>query len=186
MGSRKPKNTYSRTPGDAWSEDHENQLRKLWPLGLSAREIGVRIGGYTRNAIIGKAGRLGLPPHATSKKDMQSMVNTAMAGIKAKTKRFRAPKSGGPPRLVLVKPSPSSVAIPIGVPVTAKILCDLSRCECRWYVGPDPGRGNMDRQLFCGEVTLEGSSWCDGHLAAESARLKALRKGQPKLKRKVA
>lgn len=43
-----------------WSEEQENQLRKLWAKGLTTPEIGRRL-GVTKNAVIGRAHRLGLP-----------------------------------------------------------------------------------------------------------------------------
>lgn len=45
----------------AWTEDRINILRALWKEGLTASKIAVRLGeGVTRNAVIGKAHRLGL------------------------------------------------------------------------------------------------------------------------------
>lgn len=45
----------------AWTEDRIKKLRKLWSKGLSASQIAKEIGdGVTRNAVIGKAHRLGL------------------------------------------------------------------------------------------------------------------------------
>jgi GcrA cell cycle regulator len=43
-----------------WSETRIGMLRKLWVDGLSASQIAERLGGTTRNAVIGKAHRLGL------------------------------------------------------------------------------------------------------------------------------
>lgn len=43
----------------AWTEDAVDILRTMWTEGRSAREIGERL-GMTRNAVIGKANRLGL------------------------------------------------------------------------------------------------------------------------------
>ena len=45
----------------AWSEDRIAKLRELWDKGLSASQIaGKLLEGVTRNAVIGKAHRLGL------------------------------------------------------------------------------------------------------------------------------
>jgi hypothetical protein len=43
-----------------WSEDKADQLRQLWGEGHSASKVG-RTLGMTRNAVIGKVHRLGLP-----------------------------------------------------------------------------------------------------------------------------
>lgn len=44
----------------SWTEDKVDLLRQLWGSGKSASEIAEIIGGMTRNAVIGKAHRLGL------------------------------------------------------------------------------------------------------------------------------
>ena len=43
-----------------WDEDKLNKLRKLWDDGLPITKIGNEI-GVSRNAIAGKAHRMGLP-----------------------------------------------------------------------------------------------------------------------------
>ncbi|GAB4576320.1 MAG: GcrA family cell cycle regulator [Rhodothalassiaceae bacterium] len=45
----------------SWTDEKIAALRKLWDKGLSASQIATEIGdGVTRNAVIGKAHRLGL------------------------------------------------------------------------------------------------------------------------------
>lgn len=44
-----------------WTEERVALLKRLWADGLSASQIADRIGGITRNAVIGKVTRLGLP-----------------------------------------------------------------------------------------------------------------------------
>lgn len=43
-----------------WTEERTEQLRHLWLQGNTASQIAARLGGITRNAVIGKAHRLGL------------------------------------------------------------------------------------------------------------------------------
>ena len=38
----------------AWTEERVELLKKLWAEGLSASQIAARLGGVTRNAVIGK------------------------------------------------------------------------------------------------------------------------------------
>lgn len=47
-------------PPESWTDQRVNQLKKLWTQGKSASEIADALGGVTRNAVIGKAHRLGL------------------------------------------------------------------------------------------------------------------------------
>ncbi|WP_114392007.1 GcrA family cell cycle regulator [Oleisolibacter albus] len=43
-----------------WTDERVEKLRQLWGQGMSASEIADLLGGVTRNAVIGKAHRLGL------------------------------------------------------------------------------------------------------------------------------
>mgnify|MGYP001307963677 CR=1 FL=1 len=43
-----------------WTEERIDLLRRLWGQGQSASQIAEQLGGVTRNAVIGKAHRLGL------------------------------------------------------------------------------------------------------------------------------
>jgi GcrA cell cycle regulator len=46
--------------GNVWTDDRLTKLRKLWSEGLSISQIGEAL-GVSRNAIAGKAHRMGLP-----------------------------------------------------------------------------------------------------------------------------
>src|SRR5690349_24924112 len=50
----------------AWNDERVELLKKLWAEGLSASQIAGRLGGVTRNAVIGKVHRLGLSGRATT------------------------------------------------------------------------------------------------------------------------
>ena len=49
----------------SWTDERVELLKKLWGEGLSATQIARRMGGVTRNAVIGKVHRLGLSGRAT-------------------------------------------------------------------------------------------------------------------------
>lgn len=48
-----------------WSDSAVDLLKTLWESGISAQMISVHFPGATRNSVIGKAHRLGLPPKKT-------------------------------------------------------------------------------------------------------------------------
>ena len=48
-----------------WSEEAVRVLETLWAKGATAREIAGRLDGVSRNAVIGKANRLGLRSRAS-------------------------------------------------------------------------------------------------------------------------
>jgi GcrA cell cycle regulator len=44
----------------AWTDERIEQLKRLWEQGMTASHIAEELGGVSRNAVIGKAHRLGL------------------------------------------------------------------------------------------------------------------------------
>ena len=44
----------------SWTDQRIDQLKALWEKGLTASQIAEELGGVSRNAVIGKAHRLGL------------------------------------------------------------------------------------------------------------------------------
>ena len=44
----------------AWTDERIDQLKRLWESGMTASQIADELGGVSRNAVIGKAHRLGL------------------------------------------------------------------------------------------------------------------------------
>ena len=54
-----------------WTEAKVKKLTKLWEKNISAREIAEKLGvGISRNAVIGKANRLGLTKDLSPKKEL--------------------------------------------------------------------------------------------------------------------
>ena len=49
-----------------WTKTKVDKLSKLWGQGVSAREIAESLGDISRNAVIGKANRLGLSKKLSS------------------------------------------------------------------------------------------------------------------------
>lgn len=79
----------------AWTDERIEQLKTMWERGMTASQIAEELGGVSRNAVIGKAHRLGL----------QSRPSPVKA-VEAAPKAPRAPaKDAGDP-----KPSESPVA----------------------------------------------------------------------------
>ena len=44
----------------SWTEERIERLKKMWADGATASQIADELGGVSRNAVIGKAHRLGL------------------------------------------------------------------------------------------------------------------------------
>ncbi len=115
-----------------WTEERLATLRILWNEGLSISQIGQRL-GVTRNAVAGKAHRLGLPKR-------QSPISVSGTPSRNKAKKNEEDGSDLPLRLALRKIS-------------------WSRSKCVWPSG-DPKTTNFS---FCGEPIEPGKPYCYDH-----------------------
>lgn len=119
-----------------WSEDEDTILREKWG-NTNAAEIGGEI-GRTKNAVIGRAHRIGLEP------------------IKRVSKRPRSPKPRREKRMRF-RPEykrivPQSLFAP---PSLAVSILDLGPLQCSYIEGDD--------RLCCGQPTVTGARWCAFH-----------------------
>jgi GcrA cell cycle regulator len=81
---------------DRWDAAKEQLLRELWAEGKSGSLIGAKL-GMTRNAIIGKVHRLGLPKRSTEERNRN--IRNTMRQYRAEQK----PKTPKPKREKLNK-----------------------------------------------------------------------------------
>jgi GcrA cell cycle regulator len=149
----------------AWNEERVELLKKLWADGLSASQIAGRLGGVTRNAVIGKVHRLGLSGRATTSRSSaprvrrthvpraprQAQVIYATRGATALQPRYEEEAE------VLIAPQPVQELI-IPMHERASILT-LREGMCRWPIG-DPGEEEFH---FCGRKSSTGVPYCEHH-----------------------
>lgn len=92
----------------SWTDQRIDQLKSLWEKGLTASQIADELGGVSRNAVIGKAHRLGL-------KSRPSPVKANEPEKKAAPKKVAAahakPMAAAPAR-----PRPAAQAAPASAP----------------------------------------------------------------------
>jgi GcrA cell cycle regulator len=89
----------------AWTDERIETLRKMWEGGQTASQIAEQLGGVSRNAVIGKAHRLGLQSRPSPVKPNDSTPKVAAAAP--------APKPAAPPRPTPPAPPPVQAAAPI-------------------------------------------------------------------------
>jgi GcrA cell cycle regulator len=100
----------------SWTEDRIELLRKLWDKGRSASQIAEELsGGITRNAVIGKAHRLGLKARPSPVKSEPGTRKAVQASVKAATKTV-APQSK---QAASITPRAIAVAT-VNAPITPK------------------------------------------------------------------
>lgn len=90
----------------SWTDERIDRLRELWSQGITASQIADELGGVSRNAVIGKAHRLGLQSRPSPVKPNEPAPAPAP---KAKAEKpAPAPKVEAPAR----EPRPEPVARP--------------------------------------------------------------------------
>jgi len=93
----------------SWTDERIETLRKMWDSGLTATQIAEELGGVSRNAVIGKAHRLGLASRPSPVK-----ANTAEA------KPAPAPAAAPAPKPAPAAPAPAPrAAAPVAAPPPA-------------------------------------------------------------------
>lgn len=157
------------------TDDHIEELKRLNADGLSATQIAERMGGgLTRNAVIGKLGRLGLTSGSGRKGVPRSRkVKTAPKAAPAvpplgETKKHRQPglafHGGASPAAKSRDAIPETQAIvepamaPDGEPFT---VLTIRAGTCKWPIG-DPREAGFH---FCGRPAEAGAPYCRAHEA---------------------
>ena len=90
----------------SWTEERIERLKSMWHEGATASEIADKLGGVSRNAVIGKAHRLGLEARPSPVKPGEEKEHAPAAAKPAKKAAAAAPK----PAPVAEKPQPQPAA----------------------------------------------------------------------------
>ena len=115
-----------------WDEDKLNKLKKLWDDGLPITKIGNEL-GVSRNAIAGKAHRMGLPKR-------NSPISKSGDLRKNQSQRTSETKNHLPLKIMLRD-------------------VEWSRNRCCWPIG-DP---KLPGFAFCGTPIIPGRPYCEEH-----------------------
>jgi GcrA cell cycle regulator len=68
----------------SWTDERIERLKKMWADGATASQIADELGGVSRNAVIGKAHRLGLDARPSPVKPGEEKEKKAAAPASAK------------------------------------------------------------------------------------------------------
>jgi GcrA cell cycle regulator len=146
----------------AWNDERVELLKKLWSDGLSASQIAGRLGGVTRNAVIGKVHRLGLSGRATTSRMKSHRPRVRSQASKRLMKpRFANVGSTALRALYLGDTEPYvPLAEELEIPLAErKYIQTLTETCCRWPIG-DPLAADFH---FCGKKKVTGLPYCEFH-----------------------
>lgn len=147
----------------AWNDERVELLKKLWSEGLSASQIAGRLGGVTRNAVIGKVHRLGLSGRATTSRMKSHRPRARAAANARRMQKTRFAPQGNPALRALYQPEaePFTPAVEeLVIPLKERrSIQTLTECSCRWPIG-DPQSADFH---FCGKTKVTGLPYCEFH-----------------------
>jgi GcrA cell cycle regulator len=182
-----------------WTEERIERLEKLWAQELSTSQIATRLGGVTRNGVIGKVHRLGLSRYkmpAAQRREQQKKAKAVEAEkVRAEERRRvqemaeKAREREEAERLAAAQTAEPIAAVPPGDSEPAAIVQALSARISPERPAPTiKGVSIFDLNLstcrwplgkryevaerFCGEPPLPGRPYCRCHckLAFQSVR----------------
>jgi GcrA cell cycle regulator len=88
----------------AWTDERIDRLKELWSQGMTASHIADELGGVSRNAVIGKAHRLGLQARPSPVKPNEPASGAPEAP--ARTAPQAAPEASAEPAAAAAEPAP--------------------------------------------------------------------------------
>jgi GcrA cell cycle regulator len=142
-----------------WTPERVELLKDLWGAGRTAAEIAKQLGGnITRNAVIGKAHRLGLSGRVSPIQKKAKKTPRSVKPAAASTKKPANATQG----------STTTTRAPARKPYVDKpkanggvSLIDLKDRMCHWPIG-DPKKPGFH---FCGDRSVPGLPYCAEHAA---------------------
>ena len=134
----------------SWTPERVELLKSLWCQGHSASRIATVFGDVSRNAVIGKAHRLGLSGKARIEAGEAAAGSPGGEGHASANRRETA-ASGNPPRRRKAKARPKRLL---------NILA-LNDSSCKFPIG-DPGAEGFH---FCGNPVIGNGPYCERHRA---------------------
>lgn len=151
----------------AWTDDRVDILKKLWAEGLSASQIANRLGGVTRNAVIGKVHRLGLSGRTTTsrakaprprRRAAPKTANRGGGGFR--TSGNLALKTYQDTDAVAEQQLMPALVEELVIPLEERAsILTLKESMCRWPIG-DPGENDFH---FCGRSSDQSAPYCEYH-----------------------
>lgn len=144
-----------------WTDERRELCLSLWVNGSTARQIAMRLGGVSRNAVLGLVHRAGLSNRAVASRPSRVVIKPPAIPrplrITARNQVFAEPEPRAPTVVVEWRDEPPGSATPL----------TLAAYQCKWPIGDpqDPGF------THCGERAPDGP-YCRHHASIAYAPAK--------------
>ena len=135
-----------------WDDNNVAKLRDLWDQGLPTAQIG-KLLGFTKNAVVGKAHRIGLERRPSP------IRRTAVKPDRKKARSPVMPKLNFESTKELESVSTSEASV--FQPVVKNLFNSTPKRGCEWPVG-HPDEADFH---FCGNDRFEDKPYCLDHCA---------------------
>ncbi|WP_439532919.1 GcrA family cell cycle regulator [Polymorphobacter sp.] len=144
----------------AWTDERIAILKSGWESGMTASQIAEKLGeGVTRNAVIGKAHRLGLESRPSPVKAGEEPASQAEPVVAAPAPA-PGPAPAAAPTPVAAASAKAAAKRPVRTGKAARTtLLDLNERICKWPIG-HPGEPDFH---FCGKPVQTGFPYCSEH-----------------------
>ncbi len=143
----------------SWTDDRIDLLKAHWEAGMTASQIADVLGqGVSRNAVIGKAHRLGLEARPSPVKVTEAAAAVIEAVVAAAEGVVEGLVASTPTPRPAPKRAPRTAAMAKPVRTT---LLDLNEKVCKWPIG-HPGETDFH---FCGKPAQASFPYCSEHCA---------------------
>jgi GcrA cell cycle regulator len=96
----------------SWTDERIEQLKRLWGQGMTASQIADELGGVSRNAVIGKAHRLGLEARPSPVKGGEPASGGSAPAATAPPPAPAPERTATPPRPAAAAPAPAPASPP--------------------------------------------------------------------------
>lgn len=161
----------------SWTDERIQELTRLWQQGLSASEIGKRL-GVSKNSIVGKAHRLNLPSRpspirqgeeadgaggaeAAEPQGRAARKPSGKANGRSGAKNGQANGTGNGKANGSAKRKGTGTTGDNPASVRAQVEARGGRSGCLWPIG-DPNDPDFH---FCGAAAAPGKPYCPEHAA---------------------
>jgi len=129
----------------SWTDERIERLKELWSQGITASQIAEELGGVSRNAVIGKAHRLGLQSRPSPVKPNEG---AAAPAPKTKAKPAAEPKAKAKPAepRATAQPAPAAAPPQAAAPASAQPAASQPQPQPQQPVIRSIGPGGFIRQ----------------------------------------